>query len=196
MLIKSAAHLLICTTLLLGFSQSSHGADDAKIGGVSSRDTRKVDLRAKRRLGHKIRKQIPLCGGLKFRFMKLDSRHAVTDAPLGPSINPHGTAFAGAQYSLAIATGWALVTHHLEQTGMKAKLVQREGTIRFNAPVNGSFECTARLPGEAEIKGFKAHYDRTGASRLNVVIEVKDKASGTLASILEAQFTAIDRERR
>ncbi len=194
---QCSVHLIIVTTLLLGLSQNGYGEVRSTRSGIFSRTTGADAARlAKRRIGRNIRKNIPLCRTMKFRFLELDSRHAVTDAPLGPSINPHGTAFAGAQYSLAIATGWALVTHHLERTGMNAHLVQREGTIQYKAPINGRFQCTARLPKKTEINGFKKHYDKTGTGRLNVVIEVKDKASGTLASTLAAQFTAIDRNRR
>ena len=90
-----------------------------------------------------LQEHILLCAFMQLKIISLSANAIATTAPLAPNQNMHGTGFAGAQYSLAVATGWALVHNRLDEAGVKGQLVVKEATIHYKRPVTGDLELNA-----------------------------------------------------
>ena len=107
------------------------------------------------RMTEKLHATIPLCAFMQLQLHTLTTEEAVAQAPLTPNRNLHGTAFAGAQYALAVATGWALVQHRLETADIQGELVIRDGQIRYRRPVSHDLQLRAQLMTAADVASVR-----------------------------------------
>jgi thioesterase domain-containing protein len=88
----------------------------------------------------------------------------------------HGTGFAGSQYSLAMLTAWALLTHILAINGIGADVVAADASIRYKSPVSTDIVCKSSVE-QSEVAGLMSALDRKGRGRLQVNVAVNDAAT-------------------
>ncbi len=121
----------------------------------------------------KIRSSIPLSDTMQFNIAELTEKSILVHAPLSPNVNIHGTGFAGSIYSLAVLTGWALVTHIIDSQGFNADLVVAKAEIRYRKPVNTDIECRCRVPVNL-YEAFNRDMAAMGKAKLSLDIEIGD----------------------
>ena len=124
-------------------------------------------------LQEKIRTTIPLSDTMQFSITELTASSIVVQAPLSPNVNIHGTGFAGSIYSLAVLTGWALVTHIMELQDMVGDLVVAKAEIKYRRPVTDDILCQCNIS-EDELRQVTNQFAEKGKSRLALDIEVGD----------------------
>lgn len=135
-------------------------------------------------LQEKIRSTIPLSDAMQFNIVDLTEKSILVHAPLSPNVNIHGTGFAGSIYSLAVLTGWAMVTHIIDSQGIDGDLVVGKAEIRYRKPVVGDIECRCSVPGYL-YEAFNRDMKTNGKAKLSLEIEVGDSQA-----ILNATFFA------
>ena len=131
--------------------------------------------------------EITLTAAMGLQVVALTGQRAETRTPLADNHNIHGTGFAGSLYAQAMVTGWMLMVHHLELAGIEALLVQREGTIRYRAPVTQDARCRCEV-GAAELAAFDARLNGDGRARITLEIEILGGAEP--AATLSAEYSA------
>lgn len=125
-------------------------------------------------LQQKIRSTIPLSESMQFGIDELTDHSILVRAPLAPNVNIHGTGFAGSIYSLAVLTGWAMVTHIVTSRSISCELVVSKAEIRYLRPVVGDIECRCEVA-DTVINQFIDYYENKGRSRIMLEIMVGDR---------------------
>lgn len=136
-----------------------------------------------------LQEHIPLCAFMKLRIVSLGPDSINTSAPLGPNRNMHGTGFAGALYSLAVATGWALVHNRLDVADLKGQLVVKEATIHYKRPVTSSIELEAAI--DSEISDNELTHQLSDNGRINFPLTISINSKGKKCGYLEANYVVI-----
>ena len=132
---------------------------------------------------------IPLCAFMKLQIVTLGPASINTSAPLEPNRNMHGTGFAGALYSLAVATGWALVHNRLDVAGLVGQLVVKEATIHYKKPVTGDIELEASFGSDASDDDLRCCLSENG--RLNFPLMISISSNGKKCGYLKANYVVI-----
>ena len=125
-------------------------------------------------LQHKIRSTIPLSESMQFGIDELTENSILVRAPLAPNINIHGTGFAGSIYSLAVLTGWAMVTHIVGSRSINCELVVSKAEIQYFKPVTDDIECRCEVA-DSVIDQFIDYYQTKSRSRIMLEISVGDR---------------------
>jgi len=136
-----------------------------------------------------LRQEIPLCEFMKLEITSLEKQSITTAAPLEPNRNMHGTGFAGALYSLAVATGWSLVHNRLSLANVEGQLVVKEATIHYRRPVTGDIELRSSFKDEMENEALLMHLQKEGKVKFPLVITIFSK--GKKCAYLEADYIAV-----
>lgn len=133
-----------------------------------------------------IRSTIPLSEAMQFSIVELDQDHIRVTAPLEPNVNIHGTGFAGSIYSVAVLTGWALVTHLVNKSGCDADLVVAGAEISYRSPVTTVLDCSCACSRDQQ-EQFGRALAAGGKAKLSLEIEI-----GALPQArLQATYVAI-----
>ncbi len=125
-------------------------------------------------LQRKIRSTIPLSESMQFGIDELTENSILVRAPLAPNINIHGTGFAGSIYSLAVLTGWAMVTHIVASRSINCELVVSKAEIQYFKPVTDDIECRCEVA-DSVIDQFIDYYQTKSRSRIMLEISVGDR---------------------
>jgi len=136
-----------------------------------------------------LRQEIPLCEFMKLEVTSLETQSIITAAPLEPNRNMHGTGFAGALYSLAVATGWSLVHNRLSLANADSLLVVKEATIHYRRPVTGDIELRSSFKNEMENEDLLIQLKTEGRVTFPLVITIFSK--GKKCAYLEADYIAV-----
>lgn len=126
---------------------------------------------------------------MKLQIVSLGPASINTSAPLEPNRNMHGTGFAGALYSLAVATGWALVHNRLDVAGLTGQLVVKEATIHYKRPVTGDIELEASFGSDASDDDLRCSLSENG--RLNFPLMISINSNGKKCGYLKANYVVI-----
>lgn len=140
-----------------------------------------------------LRREIPLSRSMGATVSRLDDRILELAAPLGPNINHKRTAFGGSLYSLATLAAWGTVRQLLEEAGMEAHVVIREGGLSYLKPVAGEFRARCERPSGAEAERFRQALARKGKARLALRCEVRAAsapAEEAPAAVFQGVFAA------
>ena len=132
-------------------------------------------------LQKKIRSTIPLSEVMQFEIAGLTDESILVRAPLAPNVNIHGTGFAGSIYSLAVLTGWAMVTHIVNSRSINCELVVSKAEIRYLKPVVGDIECRCEVT-DSVIDQFIDYYQNNARSRIMLEIIVGDEQAALNAT--------------
>lgn len=81
--------------------------------------------------------KIPITKALGVSIAGFDARRLSVRADFESNINLHGTAFAGSLYAINALCGWSMVHLQLRMADLQGSIVLVEGTIRYQAPVQG-----------------------------------------------------------
>jgi len=117
-----------------------------------------------------------------------DDGGIVLCAPLVPNANHQGTAFGGSLFCVAVLTGWAWVTRHLDAAQVAADPVIQESTIRYLRPVQGVLRASLRPPEHAHVEKFRKMLQRAGRGRIGLDVQIHHGA--TLATEFRGIFAA------
>ncbi|UZE94679.1 thioesterase domain-containing protein [Alkalimarinus alittae] len=132
---------------------------------------------------------IPLCAFMKLTVTLLTPDSIKTTAPLEPNCNMHGTGFAGAQYSLAVATGWALVHNRLDVAGAAGQLVVKEATIHYDRPVTDVMELAANI--DVSMTDHELINQLAGKGKVRIPLIVNISSKGKRCGYLEASYVVV-----
>ena len=133
----------------------------------------------------KIHRTIPLSAAMGYEIVALDEAQIVVEAPLQPTINIHGTGFAGSLYTLGILSAWALCNHVIDDAGLDAELVIAEAAIRYRAPVRGRIRCCCRLSAN-QIQRFVTGLRTRGSARIRVEVDIGEEPAARIQATLHA----------
>ena len=136
-----------------------------------------------------LHKEIPLCEFMQIKVTSLTKASIATVAPLAPNRNMHQTGFAGSQYALAVATGWALAHHRQKQFKLYGLLVVKEATMHYKRPVKGDIELKAELTNETESINIVEELEKNGRACLPIIIGVY--SGGKKCAYLEADYVVM-----
>jgi thioesterase domain-containing protein len=132
---------------------------------------------------------IPLCQFMQLRVTLLDGQSIHTAAPFAPNRNIHNTVFAGALYSLAVATGWSLVYNALKLAGLDGHLVVKDAVIHYKRPVEGDITLSSTLPqGSTSAEAIAAGLE-CGKLRFPLVVNIS--YGDRICASLEATYVAV-----
>ncbi len=124
-------------------------------------------------LQEKIRSTIPLSDAMQFDIVELTEKSIMVRAPLPPNVNIHGTGFAGSIYSLAILTGWAMLTHIIDSQDFEGDLVVGKAEICYLKPVSGDIECRCSVP-DYLYEAFNKDMKNNSKAKISLKIEIGD----------------------
>ncbi|NNE62505.1 MAG: hypothetical protein HKN34_00340 [Gammaproteobacteria bacterium] len=127
-------------------------------------------------LQQKIRSTIPLSEVMQFAITDLTEKSILVSAPLAPNVG-----FAGSIYSLAVLTGWAMVTHIVTSRSISCELVVSKAEIRYLKPVVGDIECRCEVA-DGVIDQFIDYYQDKARSRIMLEIIVGDEQAALNAT--------------
>ena len=114
---------------------------------------------------------------MQFEIVGLNDDSIHVHAPLAPNVNIHGTGFAGSIYSLAVLTGWAMVSYIMELHGIEGDLVVGKAEIKYRLPVTGDIDCRClvnKMERQVFIDRFKQH--RKSKLELSVIVGENNNA--------------------
>jgi thioesterase domain-containing protein len=97
----------------------------------------------------------------------------IVAAPLEPSLNDKGTAFAGSLFSAAALAGWALLTRWCTARSLDAEVALQSSNARFLAPARADFRAIAREPPAAQWEKLGRMLARSGRGRAAVCVDVR-----------------------
>ena len=108
-------------------------------------------------------------------------------APLEPSINDKGTAFAGSISSLLVLAGWGLVTLRLREAGIRAEVVVSRNETVYKRPIRSEMHAHAEA-GTAKFDQLIT--DLTGNGRGNIRIHANLLSQEKLCATMTATYVA------
>jgi thioesterase domain-containing protein len=136
-----------------------------------------------------LHEHIPLSRAMGVEVASLQEDGVVLQAPLAPNINHRETVFGGSASAVAILAGWSLVHTRLLRQGIGARVVIQNNTMRYDAPITGTFSARARLSDGADWARFIAMLGRKGRARIEVSVDVEFE--GSSAGHLTGEFVAV-----
>ena len=136
----------------------------------------------------KLKGQVPLVQHMGVDVVFYEPGHVITEAPLEPNLNTHGTAFGGSLYCVATMCGWSLVHLTLMDAGFEPSVWVTRGEVTYHKPVAGAIRAEARAI-ESERRALVDAYREKGRARADLTVEIRNQ-EGELALTLEAGFAA------
>lgn len=136
----------------------------------------------------KLKGQVPLVEHMGVDLVFYEPGHVITEAPLEPNLNTHGTAFGGSLYSVATMCGWSLVHLTLMDAGFDPGVWVSRGEVTYLKPVDGVIRAESRAS-EATRQALVADYREKGRARVDLTVEIRNQQN-ELALTLEASFAA------
>ncbi len=136
-----------------------------------------------------LHKEIPLCEFMQMKVTSLTETSITAAAPLAPNRNMHQTGFAGSQYALAVAAGWALAHHRQAQFKLQGLLVVKEATMHYKRPVKGDIELKAELRDQAASINLREELEQNGRACLPIIIWIYSE--GKKCAYLEAGYVVM-----
>lgn len=132
---------------------------------------------------------IPLSEAMGTRVVEATADRVTLEAPLEPNLNHRSTAFGGSVAALAVLAGWTQVHLRLRQEGWTTRTVIQESTVRYLAPVHGSFRARTRPLGDDAWDRFLRMLARKGKGRIRVQVEILSQ--GEVAGTFEGAYVAL-----
>ncbi len=111
------------------------------------------------------------------------------EAPLEPNVNHQSTAFGGSVAALALLAGWTLIHLRLRSEGLATRTVIQSSTVRFDAPVLGTFKAVCGPVADDAWERFTRAVRRRGKGRLHVVVNVE--ADGRVVASFQGAYVAV-----
>jgi thioesterase domain-containing protein len=136
-----------------------------------------------------VREQIPLSAAIGVRVLEAGTQRVRIEAPLEPNRNHRSTAFGGSVAALAILAGWALVHTRLSVEGSSARTVIHESSMRYDAPIQGSFTAICEAPAPEAWARFTRTLARRGRARVRLAVRVE--CEGRVAARGEGAYVAL-----
>lgn len=116
---------------------------------------------------------------------------AVLTAPLGPSLNDKGTAFAGSIDSILDLAGWSAIMLSLRDAGIEADVMIVKSETEYTAAVRGDMAAMAKIAPE-EMERLLRELAETGRSRLSLQCQLT--SANRECALMTAQYAIIKRE--
>ena len=133
-----------------------------------------------------LREFIPLCNFMEIEITDLHPDQITAAAPLAPNLNMHSSGFAGSLYSLAAATGWALLHNFMAVNDIAGQLVMKQASIHYKRPVLSDIRLTCSLASN----NIEEHVQQTLEQGLNVdlPLRVSILSDGKKCAHLDADY--------
>lgn len=126
---------------------------------------------------------------MELKIGSLDAVSITTSAPLEPNRNMHGTGFAGSLYSLAVATGWALVHNRVDLACLSGQLVVKKAVIHYKRPVMADIELAANIDSDVSNDALKEQLFSKGRIDFPLIVNIYSK--GKKCGYLEANYVVV-----
>ncbi len=124
------------------------------------------------RLQELIHQEVPLTKVMGMRAVECLDDSLTLQAPLEPNINIHGTAFGGAQFSMAALAGWGLLQIKLSDGGEPENMVLGHAQIAYHHTVRGDIRVRCRLPAADKLQSFMNDFHKARKARIRIVSEI------------------------
>jgi len=136
-----------------------------------------------------LKEHIPLSAGMGIDVIQAGPGGVSIEVPLAPNVNHHSTAFGGSVAALAILTGWTLVHLRLRAEGLEAHTVIQSTSVRYDAPIHGSFCAATGHVDAAAWEKFTRGITRHRKGRIHVSVSVV--ADGCTAATFTGAYVAL-----
>jgi len=117
--------------------------------------------------------EIPLTKAIGIKVKKFTGDSLTLTAPLENNLNHKKTAFGGSLYSIAVLTGWGLLTMHLRAAGLKGQIVIHNSRVNYLRPVTGEIVASCSVDVNVGIEKFLRIYQRKGVSRVLLSVQIR-----------------------
>jgi thioesterase domain-containing protein len=135
----------------------------------------------------KLKEQVPLITHMGIDVISWDGSTVVVEAPLGPNLNTHGTAFGGSLYCVGAMTGWSAVHLTLMEAGHMPSVWLAKGEVAYRKPVRGVLRAQTTVSDELRqhlIQGYEAK-GRVKAS-IDIIIKEGDDDAVNMSAVYAA----------
>ncbi len=123
-------------------------------------------------LQQRLHAEIPLAHSMKIEVSSYSARALTLRAPLAANINHKHTAFGGSLYSLAVLTGWGLISLLLADSRQAGEIVIQNASIQYQRAIEDDFEATCVLPGDDSVAQFLGTLSRRDRARLLLEVTI------------------------
>ncbi|KXF76697.1 thioesterase [Paramesorhizobium deserti] len=137
-----------------------------------------------------LHEHIPLSMAMQVAVVALHDESVVLKAPLSPNINHRETVFGGSASALAILAAWSLVHIRLVREGIVSRIVIQSNTMRYDAPISGTFSARSQLAAGANWGRFVEMLRRKGRARIEIAAVLDYE--GNVAGRFSGEFVALD----
>lgn len=137
---------------------------------------------------HKLKSQVAMVNHMGIDLVSWDGSTVVTEAPLEPNLNTHGTAFGGSLYCVGVMTGWSAVHLTLLDAGFDPSVWVVKAEVAYKTPVRGV------LRGQATVnEATRAHliHGMESKGRVKATIDVVINEGDAEGMTLQAVFAAM-----
>lgn len=120
-------------------------------------------------------RDIPLAAAMAIAVESYDGTTLTVRAPLAPNRNLHGTAFAGALFSVCVLTGWGATWLRFREQGLTGLIVVADSRIEYHKAVTGDLVCRV-TPGDEDVATAITRFRTKGRARLPLTCTVDTDA--------------------
>jgi thioesterase domain-containing protein len=120
-------------------------------------------------------RDIPLAAATGIGVDGYDGRTLAVRAPLPPTRNLHGTAFAGSLFSVCVLTGWGAVWLALRERGLAGVIVVADSTIQYRKAVTDDLVCRC-TPDPAALAAGVEQLETKGRATFDLACAIESDA--------------------
>jgi len=139
----------------------------------------------------KLREQVPLVAHMGIDVISWDGSTVIVEAPLGPNINTHGTAFGGSLYCVGAMTGWSALHLTLMDAGHMPSVWLAKGEVSYLQPVRGILRAQTTISPELRQQIIQGYEEK---GRVKAAIDVVVKEGDADAVSLSALYVAMTQD--
>lgn len=139
----------------------------------------------------KLKEQVPLVAHMGIDVISWDGSTVVVEAPLGPNINTHGTAFGGSLYCVGAMTGWSALHLTLLDAGHTPSVWLAKGEVSYLKPVRGVLRAQTTIS-EHQRQQIIEGYEVKGRVKTTIDVVVKEGDADAVA--LTAVYVAMTQD--
>lgn len=133
--------------------------------------------------------KIPLSHAMGIQVVQASETEVILSAPLDGNTNHQGTGFGGSIYSVAVLSGWGLLTAWLKHENIDAYVVIKTATIDYRRPVTGDFKARCCFTSEGDLVRMRKTMLSKGRGRIH--LEAKVELAGEVCASLSGEYVVV-----
>ncbi len=136
-----------------------------------------------------IKTQIPITNHFNFQIEEYENNSIKLSAPLNQNKNDKGMGFAGSIFSIAVLSGWGLLTLKFKEENINPKIALYKGNIVYKKPIQNDFISQCMISEEEWLK-LKNHVLDNSTGKIKLKIAIYEAGKDQILAEMEAKFYA------